>query len=133
MADVIGGQVNMLFSTIIQSHAHIAAGRLRPLAVTTARRAPALPATPTMQEAGVKGYEMAGWYGLLAPRGTPAAIVDQLNREIVRILRLPETRDRLATDGSEPVGNTSQEFGAHIHSEIIRWRNLIRELGIRGE
>jgi tripartite-type tricarboxylate transporter receptor subunit TctC len=133
MADVIGGQVNMLFSTILQSHAHIAAGRLRPLAVTTARRSPSLPATPTMQEAGVKDYQMAGWYGVMAPRRTPAAIVEQLNHEIVRILQLPETRERLATDGSEPVGSTPQQFGAHIHSEIVRWRKLIRELGIQGE
>lgn len=133
MSDVIGGQISMLFSTILQSHGHIASGRLRPLAVSTLKRSPSLPAIPTMQEAGVKGYEMAGWYGVMAPRATPPAILDKLNQEIVRILRLPETRDHLAADGSEPVGNTAQQFGQHIHSEIVRWRQLIHELGIRGE
>ena len=76
---------------------------------------------------------MAGWYGVLAPRATPAAIVDKLNREMVRILRLPELRERLAVDGSEPVGSSSQQFGEHMHTEIVKWRNLIRELGIRSE
>ena len=133
MADVIGGQISMLFSTILQSHAHTLAGKLRPLAVSTARRSASLPTIPTMQEAGVAGYEMAGWYGVLAPRATPAAIVDKLNREMVRILRLPELRERLAVDGSEPVGSSSQQFGEHMHTEIVKWRNLIRELGIRSE
>ena len=132
MADVISGQISMLFSTILQSHGHIMSGKLRPLAVTTARRANALPEIPTMQEAGVK-VEMAGWYGVMAPKGTPAPIVDKLNREMSRILKLPATRERLATDGSEPVGNTPAEFGAHISSEIRRWRALINELGIKGE
>jgi tripartite-type tricarboxylate transporter receptor subunit TctC len=133
MADVIGGQIDMLFSTILQSHTHIVAGKLRPVAVSTAARAGALPNVPTMQEAGVAGYDVAGWYGVMAPRGTPAGIVAKLNAEMVRVLRLPQTRERLAADGSEPVGNSPAEFGAHIHSEIVRWRNLIRELGIKGE
>ena len=133
MADVISGQIQMLFSTILQSHGHIASGRLRALAVTTARRSASSPNTPTMQEAGVPGYEIAGWYGLMAPAATPAAIVDKLNQAIVRILHAPETHDRLAVDGSEPVGNTSAQFGEHIRNEIAKWRRLVRELGIRAE
>ena len=133
MADVIGGHIHMLFSTILQSHTHTTAGKLRPLAVSTARRSASLPFIPTMQEAGVAGYEMAGWYGVLAPRGTPGAIVDKLNREMVRILRLPEMRERLAVDGSEPVGSSPQQFGLHMRAEIVKWHNLIGELGIRAE
>lgn len=133
MADVIGGQISMLFSTILQSHGHIMNGRLRPIAVSTLKRSPTLPDIPTMQEAGVKGYEVAGWYGMVAPKGTPPDVVAKLQRETARILHLPETRERLATDGSEPVGGTSAEFGAHIHKEIMRWRALINELGIKGE
>lgn len=133
MADVVSGQITMLFSTILQSHTFIRADKLRPLAVTTAARAGALPDTPTMQEAGVPGYVMAGWYGVVAPRGTPEPIVDKLNREIVRILQLPSTRDRLAADGSDPVGTTPAQFGEHIRSEVARWRKLINELGIKGE
>jgi tripartite-type tricarboxylate transporter receptor subunit TctC len=133
MADVIAGQVNMLFSTFLQSHGHIKAGRLRPLAVSTLVRNPALPNIPTMDEAGVKGYQVAGWYGMLAPRGTPQPIVDKLNAEVVRILHLPETQRFLSADGSEPVGSTPQQFGEHIHTEIVRWRKLIQELGIHSE
>ena len=133
MNEVIGGQIDMLFSTILQSHGHIMSGRLRPLAVSTPHRAAALPDIPTLQEAGVSGYEMAGWYGVVAPRGTPAPIIDKLNREMVRILKLPDTRERLAGDGSEPVGSTPTEFGTHISTEVKRWASLIRELGLRGQ
>ncbi len=133
MTDVIGGQIDMLFSTLLQSHAFIEAGRLRPLAVTTARRSPAAPQLPTMIEAGVPGFVVEGWYGVLAPAGTPPAIVAKLNREIVRILHLPDVRTHLAGDGSEPVGSTPEEFAAHIRTEIAKWRELIAEAQIRPE
>jgi len=130
---VISGQIQMLFSTILQSHGHIASGRLRALAVTTAERSASSPNTPTMRESGVPDYEISGWYGLMAPAATPLAIVNKLNQAIVRILRTPETHERLAVDGSEPVGSTSAQFGDHIRKEIAKWRKLIRELGIRAE
>jgi tripartite-type tricarboxylate transporter receptor subunit TctC len=133
MADVISGQIDMLFSTILQSHGHIQAGRLRPIAVSKPQRAAALPGIPTTQEAGVPGYDVAGWYGVLAPRGTPAPIITKLNGEIVRILQLQTTRERLASDGSEPVGSSPADFAKHIHAEILRWRNLIQELGIKSD
>jgi tripartite-type tricarboxylate transporter receptor subunit TctC len=133
MADVISGQVQMLFSTFLQSHGYIASGRLRPLAVTTAKRAASSPNIPTMQEAGVPGYEISGWYGVMAPAATPATIIEKLNRAIVSVLRAPETHQRLAVDGSEPVGSTSAQFGEHIRSEIAKWRRLIRELHIQTE
>jgi tripartite-type tricarboxylate transporter receptor subunit TctC len=133
MADVIGGQIQMLFSTLLQSHGHIAAGRLRPLGVTTARRSASAPQLPTIEEAGVPGYEISGWYGLLAPAATPPAIIDKLNAAIVGILHTPEMHERLAVDGSEPVGSTPAQFGEHIRSEIAKWRRVIRELGIHGE
>ncbi len=133
MADVMGGQIHMLFSTILQSHAQITGGRLRGIAVTTARRSPSLPDTPTMQESGVAGYEVSGWYGLMAPAATPPAIVDKLNLAITRILHTPDVRARLAIDGSEPVGNTTAQFGEHIRSEVSKWRKLIRELDIKAD
>ncbi|MBC7710894.1 MAG: tripartite tricarboxylate transporter substrate binding protein [Rhizobacter sp.] len=133
MADVMGGQIHMLFSTILQSHGQIAAGRLRALAVSTAKRASSTPTIPTMQEAGVAGYEVAGWYGLMAPAATPIAIVEKLNQATSRILHLPDVRARLAVDGSEPVGNTSAHFAEHIRAEISKWRKLIRELDIRAD
>jgi tripartite-type tricarboxylate transporter receptor subunit TctC len=131
MADVIAGQVNMLFSTFLQSHGHIKAGRLRPLAVSTLVRNPALPDIPTMDESGVKGYRVAGWYGMLAPRGTPQPIIEKINADVVRALHAPETQRYLAADGSEAVGSTPEQFGEHIHSEIVRWRKLIQELGLQ--
>ena len=133
MADVVGGQIQMMFSTILQSSPHIRAGKLRPVAVTTRTRSRALPDVPTMVESGLPNYVIAGWYGVLAPAKTPRPIVDQLNREIVRILHLPEVVERLAADGSEPVGSTPEEFGAHIRAEIARWRKVIQDAGIRGE
>jgi tripartite-type tricarboxylate transporter receptor subunit TctC len=133
MTDVIGGQIQMLFSTLLQAQAHIKSGRLRAIAVTTARRSPAAPDLPTMQEAGLPGYEVAGWYGVVAPAGLPKPLIARLNREIADILRSPEVRDRLAADGSEPVGSTSEAFGLHIRSEVAKWRRLIAETGIRAE
>ena len=133
MTDVIGGQIDMLFSTILQSHAFIEAGKLRPLAVTTATRSPAAPQLPTMDEAGVKGFEVAGWYGILAPAGTPRSIIVKLNKEIVRILQTPEVRQHMAADGSEPVGSTPEQFAAHIRSEVAKWHKVVEEAGVKAE
>ena len=133
LQDVVGGQIEMLFSTLLQSHAQISAGKLRTLAVTTAARSPAAPQLPTMIEAGMPGFVVTGWYGILAPAGTPATIVAKLNKEVVRILRTPEVRDRLASDGSEPVGSTPEEFAAHIRSEIAKWQKVILEADIKPE
>jgi tripartite-type tricarboxylate transporter receptor subunit TctC len=133
MIDVISGQIQMLFSTILQSHTHIAAGRLRPLAVTTAKRSRAMSDLPTMAEAGVKGYEVAGWYGVVAPARTPKPIITKLNQEIVRALRMPDVAEKMAADGSEPVGSTPEQFGAHIKAEVAKWRDLIQKTGIRAD
>jgi tripartite-type tricarboxylate transporter receptor subunit TctC len=131
--DVIGGQIQMLFSTLLQSDAQLKAGRVRALAVTTKKRSPAAPDLPTMQEAGVAGYEVTGWYGVLAPAKTPRTIIDKLNAEIVRILRSPDVQSRLAADGSEAVGNTPEQFGAHIKAEVAKWSKVIQEAGIKAE
>jgi tripartite-type tricarboxylate transporter receptor subunit TctC len=133
MTDVMSGQIQMLFSTILQSSSHIKAGRLRAIAVSTRARSRALPDVPTMIESGLPSYVIAGWYGMLAPAKTPRPIIDRLNREIVRILFLPDVVERLAADGSEPVGSTPEAFGTHIRSEIDRWRKVIEEAGIRGQ
>ena len=133
MTAVVGGQIDMLFSTLLQSRGLIQAGKLRPLAVTTPGRSAAIAELPTMQEAGVPRYEVVGWYGVLAPAGTPPAIVQKLNREIVRSLRLPDVAEKIAAEGSEPVGNTPEEFGVHIKAEVEKWRDLIQKTGIKTE
>lgn len=131
MIDVIAGQIQMLYSTLLQAQTHLKSGKLRALGVTTAKRSAAAPELPTMQEAGIAGYEVAGWYGVVAPAKVPAPIIAKLNKEIVSILAQPEIKNRLSADGSEPVGSTSQQFGAHIRSEVAKWAKLTREIGIR--
>ena len=115
------------------THIPYKAGRLRPLAVTTAKRSAGAPELPTMQEAGVPGYEVAGWYGVLAPARTPQPIIAKLNQEIVRILHTQEMKGRLSADGSEPVGSSPEQFAAHIKSEVSKWRKVVGEIGIRAE
>ncbi|MEK6592585.1 MAG: tripartite tricarboxylate transporter substrate binding protein [Pseudomonadota bacterium] len=133
MIDVIAGQIQMLYSTLLQAQSHLKSGKLRALGVTTAKRSPAAPLLPTMQEAGIPGYEVAGWYGVVAPAKTPPAIVAKLNQEIVRILQSPEVKERMSADGSEPVGSTPEQFSVHIRNEVAKWRKLIQEAGIRAE
>jgi len=108
-------------------------GKLAPVAVTSSRRSQALPDLPTTAEAGVPGYEASTWYGVLAPAHTPAAVIARLHENIVKILAVPETRARLADQGFEPVGNSPEEFGAYIKSEIAKWGKVIGDAGIRPE
>lgn len=131
MNDVISGQIDMLFSTILQSHGHINTGRLRPLAVTATQRSSSLPDIPTMQEAGIKDYEVLGWYGIVASIKVPKPILNKLNREIVQILKLPEISQRLQTDGSEAVGSSQEEFGEFIKAQVTKWRTVINALKIQ--
>jgi len=133
MNDVIAGQIQMLFGTLLLTNPHVKAGRLRSLAVTTAKRAPSAPDLPTMMEAGVPGYQVAQWYGIIAPVKVPPAIVDRLSREIARGLHEPDVKPRLAADGSDAVGNTPAEFGAHIRSEVAKWAKIINQVGLRVE
>ncbi len=133
IVDVISGQVTMTFASIISGTPHIKSGRLRALAVTGAHRSPALPELPTMIESGVRGYESSTWYGLLAPKATPRAIVTKLNREVVAIVNLPDIKAHLLAEGAEPVGNTPEQFGEIIKSDIAKWGKVIRSAGLRAE
>ena len=133
MNDLIAGQVQMLFSTILQANPHIRSGRLRALAVTSVRRTTAMPTVPTMQEAGVPQYEVAGWYGMVAPTKTPNGVIAKLQSEISAALRLPELRERLTADGSEAVGGTSEQLGLHMRAEVARWAKVIRDSRIDAE
>ena len=131
-ADLIAGNIELSFPTIVSSQAHIRAGRLRGLAVTGPKRAPAMPELPTMSEAGVPGVVVTNWYGILAPAGTPRPIIDRLNREIVHALRQPEMMKRLVADGSEAVGSTPEELRALIAAERDKWSKVIKAAGIKG-
>jgi tripartite-type tricarboxylate transporter receptor subunit TctC len=133
VTDLVGGQVTMTFGNLTTILPFAKAGRLRALAVTSAKRSPALPELPTMAEAGVPGFEAATWNGLLAPAGTPREIVARLNADIVKVLKMPETRDKLAANALEPIGDSSDAFGAHITAEIERWAKVVKAARLKSE
>lgn len=133
LPDLIAGRVSMFFGSISTLQPHVKAGKLRAIAVTTARRATAMPELPTFVESGLAGYEVNGWYGLLAPGKTPGAIVSRLNRELRDVLADPDTQQRFLQRGIDPMPGTSQEFGALIRSEIAKWAKVIRAAGIKPE
>ena len=132
-ADLVGGNIELSFPTIVSSQQHLKSGKLRGLAVTLPKRAPAVPDLPTMAEAGVKGVVVTNWYGVLAPAGTPKPVVEKLSREIAQVMRQPEMAKRLVADGSEAVGSTPQEFRQHLVDERDKWTRVIRQAGIRGQ
>jgi tripartite-type tricarboxylate transporter receptor subunit TctC len=132
-AAAIAGQVHLIFSAVNVMIPHAKAGRVRTLGVTSTRRLPVIPDVPTIAEAGLPGFDVNGGYGLLAPAKTPKSVVDKLNAEIVRILRLPEIRNQIETLGFEIVANTSEEYTAYAKSDIARWAKATKEAGIKPE
>ena len=133
LVDLLAGEVQAMFSSVVAIVPNIKAGRLRALAVTGKRRAALLPEVPTLDESGVPGYEAGSWYGILAPAGTPQAIVVKLHEAIARALAQPEVRERLVSEGAEVIGSTPEAFAAHITAELARMGKLIRDAGIRME
>jgi tripartite-type tricarboxylate transporter receptor subunit TctC len=133
LVDVISGQVSLSFPSIASALPQVKSGKVRALAVAGAKRSQAASSVLTMQEAGVPGYESATWYGVVAPAAVPRNVIATLNSEIVAILKQPELRDRLAAEGSEPLGSTPDEFGLHIKSEIAKWAKVVKAAGIRVE
>jgi len=129
--DLIGGRISLSFATIISGQQHIKAGRLRALAVSMGKRAQAMPDTPTMAEAGVPGVVVVNWYGLIAPKATPKAIVTRIAVETARAVKAPAMEKHLVADGSEGVGSTPEEFTAHIRAESEQWRRVIKQGGIK--
>lgn len=133
LIDAMAGQVHMLFGNVLSSLMHVKTSRLRALAVTTPRRSTVLPDLPTITESGVPGYENSTWFGLLAPAGTPAAVLNKLNAELVKASQSPDIVERIAPDGGEPVGSTPEQFGRHIAAEITRWRKVVKDAGMKVE
>jgi tripartite-type tricarboxylate transporter receptor subunit TctC len=133
LADLLGGQVQLMFSTMPPALPHVKDGKLRALAVTSAKRSPATPNLPTVDEAALPGFEANTWHGVVLPAGTQLAIIARLNREIVAILHLPEIVERLSSQGAEPVGSTPEEFAAYIRSETKKWAKVVRESGAKAE
>src|SRR6185503_1394479 len=129
--DVLGGQVPLGVVDVPSAIAHVRAGKMRALAVTSKRRIVAAPEVPTFEEAGVPGYEAIGWFGAVAPAGTPAEIINRLNREMAAALAEPEIRERALAAGAEPFTNSPQEFAAIIREETRKWAQVIRSAGIK--
>lgn len=131
--DLIAGQVQVSIPTILAGLTHAKAGRLRALATTGANRAPAAPELPTVAEAALPGYEASNWFGLVVPAKTPPAIVARLNQEFVRALGLPDVRQRLLSQGMEPVSRTPEAFSRYIQSEISKWAAVVKASGAKPE
>jgi tripartite-type tricarboxylate transporter receptor subunit TctC len=130
LTELIGGQVQVMFANLTAALPHLKSGRVRALAVTGAKRAPAAPALPTVIEAGVPGYEVIAWFGMLVPAATPREIVLRLNIELAQVLRETSVRERLAADGAEPAPGTPEQFGAFIKAELAKWRKVVRDARI---
>jgi tripartite-type tricarboxylate transporter receptor subunit TctC len=130
---MLAGDVQLGFGTLFGVRPHLPSGRLKALAVTTSKRTPAAPDLPTVSEAGLPGYEVDQWYGVLTGAKVPAPIVKKLNAGINEALKSPEVVKRFAADGSTPKGSTPQEFHAHIKSEIGKWRKLVKAAGLKPE
>lgn len=125
--DLLGGQISMSFDTVTPVLPHIKAGKLRALAVTTARRSVALPDVPTLDEAGLKGFDMGTWFGMLAPAGTPREVVTRLNADMVRIIHSPEFRKKMDDIGADAIGNTPEQMARQIRDDTARFAKLVKD------
>ena len=131
--DVMGGRVTAMLVNFLSAKPQIDGGTLRALAMSSAKRSPFMPDLPTISESGVPGFEAIQWFGLLAPAGTPKAIVDRFQKETARILETPVMKERLAIEGAEPVGNKPEEFAALIKEEMAKWSDVAKAAGIKPE
>jgi tripartite-type tricarboxylate transporter receptor subunit TctC len=133
IADTIGGQIPIMFGNLPVALPHVRSGRVLALATTTAKRSPLAPEIPTMSEGGIKDFEMATWYGMLAPAGTPPELVAKIQRDAARVLSDPETRERLTKMGVDLILNTPDEFKAYLNAEIARYTKIIKAAGLKAE
>jgi tripartite-type tricarboxylate transporter receptor subunit TctC len=131
MTDLLAQQVDLYFAATASALPMVKAGRVRPLAVTSAKRIPALPDTPTIAESGFPGYDVTLWYGLVGPKGLPPEIVNRINAEVNKVLSRKEAADKLEIDGASPAGGTAAQFQAAIRREIEMWRQIIAKMGMK--
>ena len=131
MTDLLAGQVDFAFDAMGTSAQQIKAGKLRPLAVTTAKRAPLIPEVPTMQEAGLTGYEVTTWYALWAVKGTPREIIDRMHAETAKALGMPDIKEYWAAQGADPGGQSPADFGKFLRAEITKWSKVVKDSGAK--
>jgi tripartite-type tricarboxylate transporter receptor subunit TctC len=133
LTDLLGGQINMMVSTFASALPHVKSGRMRALGVTTVKRSPAAPDVPTLIEGGVAGYDYSTWYGLLAPAGTPKPIIDMLNASNRKVLARDDIKQKLESQGVDPIVNTPAEFSAYMKSETEKWGKVVKATGAKAE
>ena len=133
MGDLVGGQVNLVFATAASAVPHLKSGRVKGIAVTTAKRSALMPELPTVAEAGVAGFEANNWYGLVVPAKTPRPIIDRLNAEVTKVLNMPDVKTTLFNQGLDPAPGTPEQFGAYIRSERAKWAKVIKASGAKPE
>ncbi|AVS96648.1 tripartite tricarboxylate transporter substrate binding protein [Paracidovorax avenae] len=129
VTDLLGNQIAIMFDNMPSAIQHVRSGKLRAIAVTTAKRSPELPDVPTIAESGVPGYEATSWFGMFAPAGTPAPVVAQLNATIVKVLSMPDIKKKLTEQGAEAAGETPAQFADFIQKESVKWGKVVRESG----
>lgn len=133
LADLVAGQIQFMLENIPSTLPYVKAGRLRALALSDLKRSPVLPDLPTLDQSGLKGYQIVGWNGMFLPAGTPQAIVNKLQAEVAKALAFPDVKERLATMGAEPVGNTPEQFAAFVKAEMAKWAKVVKDAGIKVE
>jgi tripartite-type tricarboxylate transporter receptor subunit TctC len=133
VTDLLGGQVHVMFDNAPNVLPQVKAGRLRALAQTGATRSGVAPDLPTVAEAGVPGYELTVWFGLVAPAGTPREVIRKLNAEVLKILAMPDVRERFLSQGVEPLGSTPEQFADHIKAQMAKWGRVVRDAGVQAE
>lgn len=131
LVDLVAGQISFMFGSVLSAGPHVKQQRLRVIAVTTPKRSSAFPQVPTVAEGGLSGYTTTTWYGLLAPAGTPAAIVERLSAAAHKAVMSPDVRNRMLTDGAEPVGSSPAAFQKHLAAEIAKWRGVVQNAGLQ--
>lgn len=130
-SDLVGGQVQLTFDSLVQSLPYIQSGRLKAIAVLGAKRSPLLPNVPTMAESGVAGYEFTNWFGLVAPAGVPKAVISKLHADVSKVLAQPELRSQLEKMGADVISNTPEEFGSQMRADTAKWAKIIKDANIK--
>jgi tripartite-type tricarboxylate transporter receptor subunit TctC len=130
MTAVMGDHVKMVYTAVATAYPFVVSGKVKALGVSAPKRSPALPNVPTFTEAGVPGFDLNSWFGILAPAGTPKAIVDQLQGNIKAVVETPSYKERYIAAGLDPVGNTSEQFGSQIRADLKRWGDIVKKAKI---